>query len=220
VIAIVASAFDSAASALATAWSAKGASLLSADDLCRSGWSYRVGDPNGGRAVVSGSVVDVRDIRAVVTRRPAVISDELVNIDDADRGYLTAEINAFLVAWLSALTCPVVNRPTTTCLCGPPWSDVHWQLAAHRADVQWHTSAANDAEKNDVLVCGTATIGTSRRDESDAALRLAAQAGVTMLAARFIDGKVYAATARPALDDPQWRELVLDHLCGSERVAR
>ena len=170
--------------------------------------------------MVSGSVVDVRDIRAVVTRRPAVISDELVAIDDADRAYLTAEINAFLVAWLSALTCPVVNRPTTTCLCGPPWSDVHWQLAASRADVQWHTAATDDAETTDVLVCGTTTIGTPRREESDAALRLAAEAGVTMLAARFIDGKMCAATARPALDDPQWRELVLDHLRSSERVTR
>ncbi len=169
--------------------------------------------------MVAGSVVDVRDICAVVTRRPAVISDELLNIDHADRGYLTAEINAFLVAWLSALTCPVVNRPTTTCLCGPPWSDVHWQLAASRAGVAWH-AAADDAEATDVLVCGMTTVGTRRRDESDAAIRLAAEAGVTMLAARFIDGGVCAATARPALDDPQWRELVLDHLRSSERVAR
>ena len=149
-----------------------------------------------------------------------MISDELVNIDEADRGYLTAEINAFLVAWLTALNCPVVNRPTTTCLCGPPWSDVHWQLAASRAGVAWHTAANDDAQSTDVLVCGMATIGTQRRDESDAAIRLAAEAGVAMLAARFIDGKVCAATARPALDDPQWRELVLDHLRSSERVTR
>ena len=170
--------------------------------------------------MISGSVVDVRDIRAVVTRRPAVISDELVTIDDDDRGYLTAEINAFLVAWLSALTCPVVNRPTTTCLCGPPWSDVHWQLAASRADVEWHTGSIEDAETTDVLVCGMATTGTTRRDESDAAVRLAAEAGVTLLAARFIDGTVCAATARPALDDPQSRELVLNHLRTFDRVAR
>jgi hypothetical protein len=220
VIAIVASAFDPAASARATAWSSAGAAVLSADDLCRSGWSFRVGDPDGGRAVVAGSVVDVGDIRAVVTRRPAVISDELVAIDDADRGYLTSEINAFLVAWLSALGCPVVNRPTTTCLCGPPWSDVHWQLAAARAAVTWHTGSVEDAETTDVLVCGMATTGTNRREESEAAIRLAAEAGVAMLAARFIDGRVCAATARPALDDPQWRELVLDHLRSFDRVAR
>ncbi|MGZ4679921.1 MAG: hypothetical protein ACXV3B_00265 [Ilumatobacteraceae bacterium] len=219
-IAIVASAFDPAASALATAWSAEGALLLSAEDLCRPGWSFRVGDPDGGRAVVAGSVVDVGDIRAVVTRRPAVISDELMTIDEADREYLTAEINAFLVAWLSALTCPVVNRPTTTCLCGPAWSDVHWQLAASRAGVGWHTPGDDDAEATDVLVCGMSTTGTHRRDESDAAIRLAAEAGVAMLAARFIDGGVCAATARPALDDPQWRQLVLDHLRSSERVTR
>ena len=200
----MASAFDPAASALATAWSAEGAALLSADDLCRPGWSFRVSDPDGGRAVVAGSMIDVGDIRAVVTRRPAVISDELVTIDEADRGYLATEINAFLVAWLSTLTCPVVNRPTTTCLCGPPWSDVHWQLAASRAGIAWHPAAIDDARATDVLVCGMTTIGTQRRDESDAAIRLAAEAGVSMLAGAVhrrqgLRGDSSTGTRRPTM---------------------
>ncbi len=37
----------------------------------------------------------------------------------AERGYATAELHAFMLSWLTALPCPVRNRPTPECLAGP-----------------------------------------------------------------------------------------------------
>ncbi len=98
-----------------------GAGLLEREDLCTAGWRYRVGDPGHGTMVVAGRRVSIRRLRAVVTRRPAVAAEELQHIDPSDRDYLAAEVNAFLVAWLSALPRPVLNRPTPTSLDGPAW---------------------------------------------------------------------------------------------------
>jgi hypothetical protein len=42
-------------------------------------------------------------------------------VDSSHRKYVAAEFNAFLLAWLSAQSCPVLNRPTASCLSGPNW---------------------------------------------------------------------------------------------------
>ena len=69
-------------------------------------------------------------LQAVLTCRPAVLAEELGRIAADDRSYVAAELNAFLVAWLSALPSRVVNRPTPRSLCGPAWNRVQWQAAA------------------------------------------------------------------------------------------
>ena len=140
-IAVLASQFDPEARALVVAWSNAGAALLSAEDLCSPGWIFHLNDPSGGMAVVGGKRVKVSELRAVLTRRPAVVAEELGRINSADRPYVAAETNAFLVAWLSALPCRVVNRPRPSSLCGPAWDALHWHAAATKAGLAWDYSA-------------------------------------------------------------------------------
>ena len=87
------------------------------------------------------------ELQAVVTRRPAVVAEELAWIDPADRSYVAAEANAFLVAWLDAIPCRVVNRPTATSLAGPSWGPLQWAAAAGRAGVRWAETAAGDGPR-------------------------------------------------------------------------
>lgn len=209
-LAVIASRLDPAARDLVSAWSSAGAALLSAEDLSAEGWAFRVADPGGGTAVVSGRRVAVRELRAVVTRRPAVVAEELPWIDPADRSYVAAEANAFLVAWLAALPCPVVNRPTATSLCGPAWSPVYWAAAAARAGLTW--ARANGDESHDVDVVGDTCVGARSPAERSAARALARAAGVELLEVRFAQGGPCAATPLPSLEDEDLRALLLDHL--------
>ena len=71
--------------------------------------------PDRGRLVAGGSVFPVSEVTGVLTRRPHVFEVELMQVAVEDRPFVAAEINAFLLAWLSSLRCPVINRPSGTC---------------------------------------------------------------------------------------------------------
>jgi hypothetical protein len=215
VLAILASRLDVAARDLVSAWSTAGAALVSAEDLSSEGWAFRVADPGGGTAVVDGRRVNVRELRAVVTRRPAVVAEELAWIDADDRAYVAAEANAFLVAWLDALPCKVVNRPTPTSLCGPAWEPVHWGAAAARAGVSW--TVESSGESHDVVVIGDRCLGARSTVEERDARALAQAAGVELLGVQFCEQGAHAATARPSLDDESVRASLLDHLLAERR---
>jgi hypothetical protein len=215
VLAVVASSLDPAARDLVAAWSGAGAVLISAQDLSVDGWSFRVGDPGGGTAVVDSRRVPVSDLRAVLTRRPAVVAEELAWIDPADRTYLAAEMNAFLVAWLHALPCTVVNRPTPTSLAGPVWGPLHWAAAAARADVRWVTDTGGAT--HDVVVCGQICVGAATPTEAAASRLLARAAGVELLGVRFSARGACAATPSPRLEDDDVRQALLRHLVAGPR---
>ena len=209
-LAVLGSSLDRSATALVEAWSTAGAMLLSAEDLSRAGWAFRVAAPGAGAAVIGGERVRVSQIRAVVTRRPAVLAEELTAIEPADRAYLAAEMNAFLVAWLSALPCPVLNRPTPRSLNGPAWTALHWAAAAAEVGVHWVAYPA--APTQEVDVCGAAGLEARSSGENDAARALAQRAGVELLGVRFCTAGACAATAIPPLDTHDIRAAVLDHL--------
>jgi hypothetical protein len=210
VLAVLGSSLDRSATALVEAWSTTGAKLLSAEDLSRAGWAFRVAAPGRGAAVVDGERVPVSQIRAVVTRRPAVLAEELAAIEPADRAYLAAEMNAFLVAWLSALPCPVLNRPTPRSLSGPAWTALHWAAAAAEVGVHWVAEPVGPT--HDVVVCGSACLDARSAGETAAARALAQRAGVELLGVRFCTAGVCAATTIPPLDTHDIRAAVLDHL--------
>lgn len=237
-IAILASAYDEAARALAASWGAQGAVLVSARDLCVPGWVFHVPDDAHGRFVAGGHAYRTCDLRGVVVRRPAVAVEELRWIAAEDREYAAAEVNAFLVAWLSALPCIVLNRPTPTSLCGPAWSQTHWEIAAARAGVAW-THAPDAGSTCDALFCNGARASGSasarRRacvvsdpdGETDreagiaqrqACERLAAAAGVALLGVRFAGDAVAAVTLQPSLASQSARNLVLAHIPGAVRT--
>jgi hypothetical protein len=212
-IAVLASRLDPEASALIEAWSASGAALLSAEDLITSGWRFSPGNPGTGSAVVDGRRIKVADLTAVLTRRPAVLAEELTRIASADRAYVAAEINAFLIAWLAALTCPVVNRPTPTSLCGPAWSDLHWRMAAARVGLQWSESS-DMSDAHSVLTCGADVLWAKTAAEADGARALAGIAGAALLGVRFRGQKVCSISVAPPLMNAEVQACLLRHLTG------
>jgi len=179
-------------------WRARGAGLLTCEDLSTRGWRHRLGDPGSSAAVVSGRVVPVEEITGVLTRRPSILEEELGHITPDDRPYVAAEMNAFLVSWLSSLRCTVLNRPTPLCLSGPNWRPEQWIHAAasigiavrprHRqvpASLDHPTDIPPEDDFVDVTVVGTRCLGTADERLKEGARRLAAAAGVGLLGVRF-----------------------------------
>jgi hypothetical protein len=213
VIAVLASRLDPESRSVVDGWSSVGAALLSAEDLVSPGWTFSVGDPRGGTAVVDGRQIGTADISAVLTRRPSVLPEELGRIHPADRAYVAAETNAFLVAWLSALPCVVVNRPTTTSLCGPAWDALHWQCAAARIGLAW-SDAGDTSDAHEVVVCGERCVFARDDREAAMATALSRAADTELLGVRFQGDRISGVTVAPSLADADVRACLLDHLLG------
>lgn len=128
---VVANADDEVAGAFVRRYERQGARLLQPGDLSQSGWRYELREgAEPSQAVVAGHVCREIQVAGVITRLASVTPSDLPHIDPADRLYVALEMNAFLVAWLHGLSCPVLNRPTPVCLAGEWWSPQTW---IHRA---------------------------------------------------------------------------------------
>jgi len=211
VIAVLGSELDRAACKLVEAWSAVGGVLLSARDLCRRGWVFRVPNDRKGSFVAGAVARPIEALRGVVVRRPAVAAEELAWIAQEDRQYVAAEINAFLVAWLAALRCPVLNRPTATSLSGPAWSQIQWRVAAARADVPWADPIEADTVA-EVVFCGDLHCGAPSKRQVSYGTRLCAASGADLLGVQFSGDAVAAVTPQPRLADQGARDMVLAYL--------
>src|SRR5271170_1683143 len=137
---------DEVARDLTRRWSSFDGHLMTPKDLSQPGWRHRPGFrnarlPRGQKerpgepspdssdqdvAVVDGRTVSVERIDGVLTRLAGVYEWELAHIVPGDRAYVSAEMTAFLLSWLSELDCPILNRPTPTCLSGPGWRQEQW----------------------------------------------------------------------------------------------
>src|SRR6266545_2541670 len=117
-IVVLASAADQVAFTLHDRLSRSDVAVLTPRDLSRPGWFYRPGT-RGSALVADGEEFGSEEIAALVTRLPWVSEFELPQIVEGDRAYVASEMGAFLIAWLSELACPVANRPSPSCLCGP-----------------------------------------------------------------------------------------------------
>jgi hypothetical protein len=212
-IAVLGSELDEAARSLVDAWKSAGAVLLSARDLCTRGWVLHATSGNDGAFVAGGVRRPTATLRGVVVRRPAVAAEELPWIADDDRQYVATEINAFLVAWLSSLACPVLNQPTATSLCGPAWSQTYWRVAAARAGVAWADPVGPDAVE-EIVFCGGLHHGAASKRQRRAASRLSAVSGAELLGVQFAGDAVAAVTLQPRLAEQGVRDLVLARLAG------
>jgi hypothetical protein len=132
VIVVLASRFDASAARLAERWRDRGARLLTPEGLSLRGWRHESNAPERCAAVFHNEVVPSRAIKGVLTRLSAVSEDDLPHIVLDERAYVSAEMTAFLLAWLSSLECRVLNRPTPTCLSGPSWRQEQWVHEAAR----------------------------------------------------------------------------------------
>jgi hypothetical protein len=216
-IAVLGSELDEAARSLVGAWSCAGAVLLSARDLCTRGWVFHANSGDDGSFVAGGVRRPIATLRGVVVRRPAVAAEELRWIAAEDRQYVAAEINAFLVAWLSALPCPVLNRPTATSLCGPAWSQTYWQVAAERAGVVW-SDRDGPGGIQEIVFCGGLHHGAASKRQQHAALKLSSLSRADLLGVKFAGDAVTAVTLQPRLAEQGARDIVLAHLTGEVAV--
>src|SRR5437899_8192349 len=111
-IVIVANRQDEVAAWLADRWQSSGPVLLTSADLSASGWRHYLPPSRRSRAMIAARSVVPEAITGVLTRIPCVYEQELGHIVPEDRSYVASEMTAFLLAWLSSLTCPVLNSPT------------------------------------------------------------------------------------------------------------
>lgn len=136
-ILLLANRFDLAARTLVEDWQEHDVRLVTCEDLSVPGWRHYVGgNPRAARAMIGGRPVFAEEITGVLTRLTYIWEQELVHIVADDRRYVAAEMSAFLMSWLSALHCPVLNRPVPGCLSGPYWRPEQWTGAAARADMR------------------------------------------------------------------------------------
>jgi hypothetical protein len=132
---IVAGRYDQEAQALIDRWPDRAVRLLTCKDLSLSGWRHYPAHPQDSVAVIGGATVPVNQITGVLNRLPGVFDHEIPQIMPTDRPYVAAEMTAFLSAWLNQLQCPVLNRPTATCLLGPSWRPWQWRHTAARLGI-------------------------------------------------------------------------------------
>jgi hypothetical protein len=179
------------------------ARVLCAADLAVAGWSGRIKGRAGaaaqGRemaAVVAGEPVDPDQIDGLVVRTPCVVEQDLPFIAADDRGYVAAEMTAFLAWWLWRLPCPVLNPPTPACLCGPGWSASQWvqRAAAMGMPVRTMRRRARFGRSElhhlvdspvTVTVVGRRCLGDPDPALAERALQLAAAGGAGLLAVQF-----------------------------------
>lgn len=198
VIIVVARAGDPAVSALEHQAGTSRIALITPRDLARPGWRYVAGSPDQFVAVAEARLVRAGDIAAVVTRFTHVGEADLGHIVAADRAYVAAEVQAFLLGAFTPLSCPMFNRPTATSLAGPYWREGQWMFAAahsglavrpllrsiHLGNPPTGVDGAN-VERASVTVIGDECLGAVDSLLRHQARQLARRAGVSLLAVHF-----------------------------------
>jgi hypothetical protein len=208
--------------------------MMTPADLSQPGWSLHLPGTGPSTAVIAGEPVASRTIVGVLTRLPAVTEHDLPHIIAADRAYVAVEMTAFLLAWLTSLSCPLVNRPSAQCLSGPHWREAQWIRAANRLGIPAvpamlgtrRTRRVHDDGEDgttSVVVIGRQHVGTADPVLVAHAHALADAAVVELLSVRF-DGegpsaRFVAASISPDLDDARVSDAVL-RLMRSRAAAR
>lgn len=235
---VYSSPWDTEARRVVERWAGWNASLLTSRDLSRPGWAHRPDEPWQGTAVVSGRAVAVEEIRGVLVRWPGVMEWELHHIRAGERNYVAAEMTAFLRAWLNALPCRVVNRPSAVSLCGPGWRPEAWVHRAARLGLAVRpvrrrvpappgspgATQSEERRTTPVTVVGACWFGEADPALATGAFRLARSAGVDLLQVHF-DGaestaRLVSADPLPPLSSPTVTDALRVHLLAGSGVDR
>lgn len=229
---VVAGHDDGEARELAGRWAPWDAAVLTCDDLSTEGWRYFPDDPEGSEAMIGGRSVVVGEITGVLTRLPHVSEPELRRIAREDRAYAAAEMSAFLRSWLAGLRCPVLNRPTSTCLSAPDWrreqtAYVAAQLGIPVQPVTWRLEPGSGVVEEQpsppdvtVTLVGARCLGRAADDAlADQARRLAWATGVDLLAVRFNETEagfeLHSADPWADVSSPEIADAILEHFLPS-----
>lgn len=226
-IVILASAADEVALALPQRLSRPDVLVVTPADLSLPGWSYRPGSP-GSVLVARGELLRSDEVAAVITRLPRLSEMELPQIIATDRAYVAAEMSAYLLAWLSEMDCPMANRPSPNCLCGPSWRHERWVTEASRAGLPVEPArrvvTAGAAEylsppclnRTSVTVVGQRVFGDAGDHLAEQALRLALAISVETLSVHFSDSgngmRFFTANPWPSLENEEVASALLDYL--------
>jgi hypothetical protein len=186
------------------------------------GWRFEMPAAGASMLIAGGRALASSDISGVLTRLSGVYGMELDHVAAEDRSYVSSEMTAFLLAWLSSLTCPVLNRPTPSGICGPNWRIENWiHLAAGLGipvkGVRRSTSLASSDETPGgipVTIVGEQCLGDVHPSLADYARRLAAAAGVDLLEVRYTsaehDGRLQNVTLWPDVSRPEVADALLN----------
>jgi hypothetical protein len=198
-------------------------------DLSRPGWTY-ARNPSRRTGVSCRGRFPADGLTAVISRISAIQPVHLTHVRPGDRDYVAAEMTAFLRAWLTGLSCPVVNPPTATCLSGPALTAHQWvglcaRLSIPAQPAQLTVPAVPDDRPAPaacrVTVCrGTTTAaGPCPAVLLEHGRRLAAHLGAEWLAVTFDGSHDQAAVCEvqtwPDLADASTREGLVHALTGS-----
>ena len=227
-IVIVANRWNQTPQLLASRWAGRAVGVLTPQDLSVAGWHQRLNACDSGALVVEQKLLPQTEISGVLTLLPCVSGEELVDIVPADREYVATEMTAFLLFWLSQLRCPVLNRPTATCLSGPYWRREKWVSIANQAGIpalpafrqaalfRYSSEPEPEAITTTATVIGNRVYGKIDRNLQQQALCLARLAGVEMLTVRFSSRKhgahFVSADVFPDLSDHSVADAVLEYL--------
>ena len=235
-IVIIARETDTVARSLVSHWAKYGAALLTPTDLSQAGWHHAPAAIHDDTVILSKRQVPSRAITGILTRLPCVCEQDVAHhLVPEDRAYVASEMTAFLLSWLAGLGCPLLNRPTPTCLSGPGWRVERWVHLAGRLGipvrpVSRHVKWSNDLPlRHERQSCQTVTvIGDKCLETVDGALadharRLAKAAKVHLLRVRFseIDGepRFFDANPWPDVSSDQAADAVYEYLSDTGRIS-
>jgi hypothetical protein len=222
---ILAAPGDQSAAWLVERWQSHDAILVSAADLSITGWSLYSASPRESKACIGGREVRNDEIDGVVTRISCVQTHDLSHIVPSDREYVASEMTAFLLAWLSSLTCPVLNRPVPGCLGGPALRPEGWTYLAARLGIsvtpvrrKTHDRplVPDNPSTCELIVVGQACFGNASPEVIENARLLARAAGTDLLTIQFTgpesDSSFVSANPWPDLASPQFADAVLNYM--------
>jgi hypothetical protein len=192
---------------------------MTPSDLARPGWCCTSSDPAHSQFVLQGVSYPSSVIRGALIRAAYIFPSDLPMIVPAERNFVAAEMNAFLIYWLNSLDVPVLNRPTPRSLCGPGWYPEHWTIAA--ASIGLHVKTIEQSVRlthiqpsawpqhsgpfTDLTIVGQTCLGPASPKLADRARALARLAGVSFVRFCFDtpdnDACFLAADLFPPLDD-------------------
>jgi hypothetical protein len=229
VIVIVARDNDPVARSLVSHWTKYGAALLTPTDLSLAGWSHAPGAIGEDTIVVSKRQIPCGAITGILTRLPCVCEQDVAHIVAEDRAYVASEMTAFLLSWLAGLDCPLLNRPTPTCLSGPGWRAERWVDLAGQLGIpvclvsrhaKWSHEPALRYERQSrqtVTVIADRCLETVDERLLNHARRLAKAAKVDLLRVRFSEidrePRFLDADPWPDISSDQAADAVHEYLC-------